>query len=135
MRKVFHADIGPAGLPFARVYENGQMSKFYGEFLCDALPSDFQEVEFCQEHLNSVLAVMQQKEHSTEWVGNAYAIEVTKEIVTFSNELTGEKGGELPAYEYLSALVLWKRFLQNPSKPVEGEIAATSEEAIRAATS
>ena len=135
MRKVLHASIGPAGLPLARVYESGLVSKPYGEFLCDALSSDFQEVEFCQEHMNSVLAVVQQKEPSTEWVGNAYAIEVSNEIAAFSNELTGEKGGELPAYEYLSALALWKRFLRNPSRPFEGEIAATSEEAIRIAIS
>jgi|GEM_PF-4931833 len=39
----------------------------------------------------------------------------------------------MPAYEYLSALAVWKRFLQDPSTPLEGEIASTNEEAIRLA--
>jgi|GEM_PF-6616166 len=83
MGKVFQAFIGPTGLPSARVYEDGHLSRRYGEFLCDALPSDFQEVEFCQEHLDSVLAVVQQREPSTEWVGNSYAIEVMNGLAAF----------------------------------------------------
>lgn len=130
MRKVFQAYIGPTGLPSARVCENGQVSRFYADFLCDALPSDFQEVSFCQEHMSSVVEVIQGREASTEWVGNAYAIMVAGDSVRFSNELTGEQGGEMPTYEYLSALALWKRFLMNSSMTVEGNVASSIEEAI-----
>ncbi|QWF18241.1 hypothetical protein [Lysobacter capsici] len=130
MQKIFRAFIGPTGFRTARVYEGGGESSHYGAFVCDALESDLQSAESCQEHLGHVMAVLRGELDALDFSGNAYLIEVDRAAVTFSNQLTEDKGGEISTYEYLSILGFWLKFFESGMEPVEGVIAENIEDAL-----
>lgn len=130
MQKIFRAFIGPTGFRTARVYEGGNESSHYGAFMCDALESDLQSAESCQEHLGHVLAALTGELEALDFSGNAYSIEVDRTAVVFSNQLTEHKGGEIPTYEYLSILRLWLKFSDSRMEPTEGVVAENIKDAL-----
>lgn len=115
-------------LPMAHAFCEGADSTPYDVFLCDALSSDFQEPQWCDEAIDSLKLAAASDTQEDIWVGNAYSLEYSGGRVLFENVLTNESGFSASVQEVIFALRSWRTFLADRQPATFVLEAGTSDE-------